>query len=130
MDVDRRAAPRSPAHVFFKKYMDGLPYLCEALEISMSGMLVRNLHGRVTQRACYAVELMHPEAPDDADPGASTPQSIWLIATPVWTRGDYQALSFVCRSRLDRLRLADLMTTLRGPARPTRAGAHEEFLTD
>jgi len=132
MDFDRRAAPRSPAHVYFNKYMDGVPHRCEALEISMSGMLVRNGHGPIPARACYAIELMHPDAVDDdhVDESSSTPQSVWLIATPVWTRGSFQALSFVSRSRLDRLRLADLITTLRGPAAPTRAAGNEAFLGD
>jgi len=130
MDVDRRAAPRSPAHVLFKKYIDGVPYLCEALEISMTGMLVRTLHGPSMPHASYAVELAHPDAngADVLDDDDAPPRRLWLCAVPVWTHGKFQALSFVSQSRLDRLRLADLIAALRGPACPTRATSEEAYL--
>jgi hypothetical protein len=95
MDLERRAAPRRSAHVYFNKYIDGQPYLCEALEMSTSGMLVRRVHEPDAPRACYALEL----APGPLAPGE---ERIWLCASPVWRSGDLEALSFVAQSDRDR----------------------------
>jgi hypothetical protein len=153
MELDRRSAPRTPAHLYFNKYIDGVPHLCEALEISMTGMLVRRVHEPDEDLACYAVEIglpgvdeVDPEAPtppagevadedepaeaacgDDGD-AATRPGRLWLCATSVWQEGRYQALAFVGHSALDRLRLADLMAELRGPAVAMRAGAGDAFV--
>jgi len=122
--ADRRSAPRTPVHVYFNKYIDGVPYLCEALELSMTGMLVRRVQEPERDLACYAVEL----APGD---GASEPEErVWLCAAPVWSHGRFEALSFVGQSHLDRLRLADLVTRLRGPAQVVTASASEAVIAE
>jgi hypothetical protein len=102
MDTERRAAPRRSAHVYFNKYIDGHPYLCEALEMSASGMLVRRVHEPDAPRACYAVEL----APGPLEPGD---ERIWLCASPVWRSGDLEALRFVAQSDRDRTLYDELM---------------------
>lgn len=144
MELDRRSAPRTPAHLYFNKYIDGVPHLCEALEISMTGMLVRRVHEPDEDLACYAVELGLPGV-DEVDPEAPTPPAgdveernddgaeprpgrLWLCATPIWQEGRYQALAFVGHSEMDRLRLADLMAELRGPATAMRVGGGEAFV--
>jgi hypothetical protein len=113
MDTERRVALRSPLHLYFNKYIDGVPHLCETIELSMTGMLLRSIHEPDASRACYAVELARPDAVPAAGPEASPePQAdrrVWLCATPVWRVGRYEALSFLAPSHLDRLKLADLL---------------------
>ncbi len=95
MATERRAAPRRSAHVYFNKYIDGHPYLCEAVELSTTGMLVRRVHEPDAPRAAYAVEL----AAGPLDPGA---ERLWLCASPVWQNGELEALAFVGHSDRDR----------------------------
>ncbi|APR79882.1 Hypothetical protein A7982_05229 [Minicystis rosea] len=88
--------------MYFNKYIDGQPYLCETLELSESGMLIRRIAEPEATRACYAVELAQgPLSPGD--------ERIWLCATPVWQSGDLEALRFVAQSERDRTLLAGLI---------------------
>jgi hypothetical protein len=102
METERRAAPRRSARVYFNKYIDGQPYLCEALELSETGMLLRRVGEPDASRACYALEL----APGPLDPGE---ERIWLCASPVWQAGEVEALRFVAQSERDRTLLAGLI---------------------
>ena len=102
MEIERRAAPRLPAHVYFNKYIDGQPYLCETLELSESGMLIRRVGEPEAARACYAVEL----AAGPLDPGD---ERIWLCASTVWQSGEVEALRFVAQSDRDRALLVNLI---------------------
>jgi hypothetical protein len=95
MTTERRAAPRSEARVYFNKYIDGHPHLCEAVEISPTGMLARRIHEPDAPRAAYAVEL----AAGPLDPGE---ERVWLCASPVWSDGEFEALRFVECSDRDR----------------------------
>ena len=104
--AERRAAARVPAHLFINKYVDGVPHLCEALELSMSGMLVRRVTEPDSSLACYAVEI--------GGGGSEPAERLWLCASPVWQSGAFQALTFVGASHFDRLRLAGLIASLRG----------------
>jgi hypothetical protein len=102
MNAERRAAPRSSARVYFNKYIDGHPHLCEALELSATGMLVRRIHEPDAPRAAYAIEL----APG---PLRSGDERVWLCASTVWSAGDLEALCFVeCEAR-DRALIEDLV---------------------
>jgi hypothetical protein len=103
--VDRRAATRSPVQIFLNKYVDGVPHLCEALELSMTGLLVRRVHEPESERACYALEI-------SGIAGSKPDERVWLCATPVWRSGRYEALGFVGQSHVDRLRLASLLHEL------------------
>jgi hypothetical protein len=102
METERRAAPRRSAHVYLNKYIDGHPYLCEALSLSATGMLIRRVAEPDAPRACYALEL----AKGPLDPGQ---ERIWLCASPVWSAGDFEALEFVAQSDRDRALLEGLM---------------------
>lgn len=108
MDVERRVAPRTPIHIYFNKYIDGMPHLCEAVEISMTGVLLRRVHEPDATRACYALEIA-----EAGDPGPEPAERVWLCAAPVWRLGQYEALSFVSPSHLDKLKLADLLASSR-----------------
>lgn len=103
--ADRRAAARTPVQIFLNKYVDGVPHLCEAIELSMTGLLVRRVAEPDGERACYALEISHK-------PGSEPDERLWLCATPVWRSGRYEALGFVGQSHLDRLRLANLLHDL------------------
>lgn len=102
METERRAAPRRSAHVYFNKYIDGQPHLCEAVELSASGMLLRKIHEPEAPRACYALELA-------AGPMGPGEERIWLCASPVWSEGGFEALRFVAQSDRDRTLLDGLM---------------------
>lgn len=102
METERRAAPRRSAHVYFNKYIDGHPYLCETLELSETGMLIRRIAEPDAPRACYALEL----AAGPLEPGE---ERLWLCASPVWQSGEMEALRFVAQSDRDRELLAGLM---------------------
>ena len=105
MNVDRRAAPRVEARVYLNKYIDGQPHLCEALEISTTGMLVRRVHEPDAPRAAYALEL----AAGPLDAGEAR---VWICASPVWAAGDLEALRFVECSDGDRARLQGLIAKM------------------
>ncbi|NUP11011.1 MAG: hypothetical protein HOW73_33610 [Polyangiaceae bacterium] len=97
MELDRRSSRRSKVGLFCNQYIDGFPHLTEALELSMTGALVRRVLGPDVDRACYALEL--------GDGG----DSVWLCATPVWRQGPFEAVRFVAQSLSDKLRLADVL---------------------
>lgn len=94
MEIERRRAPRASTRVYFNKYIDGHPYLCEAVELSTTGMLVRRVNEPDAPRAAYAVEL----AAGPLEPGA---ERLWLCASPVWQNGELEALAFVGHSERD-----------------------------
>ncbi len=108
METERRSAPRSPASIYFNKYIDGQPHLCEAIELSATGMLVRKVHEPEAARACYAIEIA---------PG-SEGEGVWLCATPVWSSGPFEALGFVGQSPRDRERVEALIAGLSSPGSP------------
>ncbi len=102
METERRSAARSPASIYFNKYIDGHPHLCEAIELSATGMLVRRVHEPDGSRACYAIEIA---------PG-SEGEGLWLCATPVWSSGPFEALGFVGQSPTDTARIEALIAGL------------------
>jgi hypothetical protein len=71
----------------------------------MTGMLVRRIYEPDVARACYAIEL--------ADPAQEAASRVWLCASPVWRFDRYEALTFVGQSPLDKMRLADLLSSAR-----------------
>ena len=103
MDIERRAARRATTHLFCNQYIDGMPCLSEAIELSMNGALVRRVLGPSLDRASYALEIAEPGSQD---------ARVWLCASPVWRIGNYEALRFVSQSEADRLRLADLLQSV------------------
>ena len=101
MNVERRAAPRVETRVYFNKYIDGQPYLCEAVELSTTGMLVRRVHEPDAPRALRGRARAGPLEPGE--------ERVWLCASPVWRAGDLEALRFVACSDGDRARLEGLI---------------------
>lgn len=97
MRSERRAAPRASVQVLFNKYIDGVPFAAEALEVSETGMLVRRVHEPERPRATYAVEIEAGEGPPR-----------WLCVASVWRWGDFEALAFVGHGDEDRRRLGEL----------------------
>ena len=100
MQLDRRSSRRSRVGLFCNQYIDGFPYLTEALEMSMTGALVRRVLAPEVDRASYAIEIATQDGPSDP---------VWLCATPVWRQGPFEAVQFVAQSLSDRLRLASLL---------------------
>lgn len=95
--TDRRRASRKSVSIFFNKYLQGVPHLAEALEISETGLVARRIHEPSGPRAVVAVELPGDEG------------SVWLCATPVWQNDELEALSFVGASEKDRTRIQALL---------------------
>ncbi|MEJ7733821.1 MAG: hypothetical protein WKG00_32075 [Polyangiaceae bacterium] len=156
MELDRRSAPRTPptstsTSTSMVSRTSASPGDLDDRHAGAAGARARR------DLACYAVEIGLPGV-DEVDPEAATPPAgevaeedesaeaksgddgdgdgdgqtrrgrLWLCATPIWQEGRYQALAFVGHSALDRLRLADLMAELRGPAVAMRAGAGDAFV--
>lgn len=88
MEAERRAAPRARVLLFANEYIDGVPCLCELVEMSNTGALVRRLLGPSTERAIYALEIGRSGAWSRGD-------RFWLAATPVWRDGEHEAVAFV-----------------------------------
>ncbi len=103
MQLDRRSSRRKSVHLFCNQYIDGAPVLGEALEISMSGALVRRVLGPDVDRACYALEVGLPSQPHER---------VFLCAAPIWRSGSFEAVRFVAQTPGDRLRLSDLLRSL------------------
>jgi hypothetical protein len=103
MEIERRTGRRARINLFCNQYIDGTPCLSEALELSMSGALVRRVLGPGLDRASYAIEISEPRTAEG---------SVWICAAPVWRIGNYEALRFVSQSETDRLRLADLLSSV------------------
>jgi hypothetical protein len=96
-NIERRQSRRAPLRLFCNQYIDGSPCLSEAMELSMTGALIRRVLGPSHDRASYAIELGGVEG------------RLWVCATPVWRLGNYEAVRFIAQSETDRLRLADLI---------------------
>jgi hypothetical protein len=111
MEIERRAAPRHSASIYFNKYIDGQPYIAEILELSQTGMLIRKIHEPDAPRACYAFEV----APAGGD-------RFFLCGAPVWNSGPFEAIGFVAQSPADRARIEALIGSL---ALPGRTSAEE-----
>ena len=101
MLVERRCSPRSRVHLYFNKYIDGQPYLCECLELSATGMLVRRIREPDFERACYAIEIARG-TDVDAD-------RLWLCVTPIWSVAGFEGLGFIAQSQRDRERVDTLL---------------------
>ncbi len=108
METERRAAPRSPARVYFNKYIDGRPHLCEAVELSSTGLLARRIHEPDAPRAAYAVELA-------SGPLEGGEERVWLCASPVWSDGELEALRFIECSDRDRALVEGLIAHVAAP---------------
>jgi hypothetical protein len=102
--MELRAAPRSSVRIFANEYIDRVPCLCEVLELSQTGMLVRRLLGPESELATYAIELGREDGV-----GADR---MWLCAASVWKSDALEALAFVGHSDTDRKRLGDLLASL------------------
>ena len=99
--ADRRRAPRRAVQLYFNKYIDGVPYTGEALELSVSGVLLRRIIEPDVVRDAFALEI----GPEYAAPE----ERLWLYATLIWSLGPYEALGFVGPSRENRRRLEGLI---------------------
>lgn len=102
MDLDRRSSRRSRVSFFCNQYIDGFPYLSEALEMSMSGALIRRVLGPELDSATYALEI-------GGSSEEGEPAGVWVCATPIWRHGPFEAVQFVAQSLTDRLKLANLL---------------------
>jgi hypothetical protein len=103
---ERRTAKRAGVEILLNKYIDGFPYACRALDLSMGGILVRRIHEPSLRREAYPLEI--------GVPGAETP--IWIWTRPVWTRGARQALRFMGMTAQDRNALQQYVHALRPAA--------------
>lgn len=99
-NIERRSARRASLRLFCNQYIDGAPCLSEAVELSMTGALIRRVLGPTHDRASYAIEIGGV---------AGHEGRVWICAAPVWRLGNYEAVRFIAQSETDRLRLASLI---------------------
>jgi hypothetical protein len=83
--------------VFFNRFLDGYPYLCRAVDLSSSALLIETFSEPETRAERFALELRFPGDDD----------SLWLWARRLWRRGEREALEFVslscaARNRIER----------------------------
>jgi hypothetical protein len=85
--------------VFCNKYIDGMPYLAEILDISKDGLLLRTTIEPHTHQTSFAIELEFP----------GNPTKLWLWARSVRKSGNHQAVTLVGTELFDRACLAQLV---------------------
>jgi len=88
--------------VYFNKYIDGHPYLCEAVEMSSTGMLVRRVREPDAPRAAYALELA-------SGPLSAGESRVWLLREPGVATRELEALAFVGQSAHDTARIEEII---------------------
>lgn len=81
--------------VMFNKYIEGRPYLCQAVNISGGGLLAATFCEPERQPESFAVELRFP----------GQERSNWLWARTVRRAERWQALVFVALADADRAAL-------------------------
>lgn len=100
--LNRRLDRRVPVELFVNQYVDGHPVLCDALDLSWSGMLLRH-RAEPPELALYALEFGLPEREG----------SLWAFARPAWQRGRLQAVRIVGMDREDNRELARFLAERR-----------------
>jgi hypothetical protein len=93
--VERRNETRRPVDLMFNKYIEGHPYLCQALNISGGGLLAATFCEPERQPESFAVELRFP----------GQDHSTWLWARTVRCDDRQQALAFMALADVDRTAL-------------------------
>lgn len=103
---ERRHAHRAPVNTLVNKYIDGFPYVCEALDLSAGGMLIRRIWEPERDKDFFPLELALPNAR----------AGMWIWTRTVWTRGETQALRFVWMDEADRGLLSNYLDSVRKAA--------------
>lgn len=93
--AERRDDTRRPVDLMFNKYIDGRPYLCQALNICVGGLLARTFCEPERQPESFAVELRLP----------GQDHSTWLWARSVRRDETGQALAFMALGDRDKAAL-------------------------
>ncbi len=93
--MDRRNDRRKPVDIFFNKFLEGYPYLCRAIDVSPSGVLVETYAEPEMDADRFPLEL---RLPGDDD-------TLWIWARRVRRHGKTQALEFVSTSQAVKQRL-------------------------
>ena len=99
---ERRAQARKPFDIYFNKFLNGYPFLCRCLDLSVGGALVETYAEPDVDVGRFPVEL---RLPGDA-------ASIWLWARRIRVTGTRQAFAFVNTSPAIARRLARRLRTV------------------
>ncbi len=81
------------------KYIDGMPYLAEVVDLSATGLLLRTTIEPTRQPDGFSIELDVP----------GNPTRLWLWGRTVRREGGYQAIELVGTELFDRASLAQLV---------------------
>ena len=114
MNVEQRREPRTPflkksprqafvtesEPVFANKYIDGLPYTVELLDVSPTGFSVRSIFEPSSEKETFALELCLDE------------KRFFTWARRVRRDGDREAYQILAIDPLDRARLQKFLRTL------------------
>ncbi len=98
--LERRSSNRARLEpLFCNKYIDGLPYLAEVVDLSEAGLLLRTTIEPEKQPECFSIELDVP----------GNPTRMWLWARTVRRERGLQAVELVGTELFDRASLAQLV---------------------
>jgi hypothetical protein len=101
---ERRRSSRARLEpLFCNKYIDGMPYLAEVVDVSPTGILLRTTIEPVRQPDCFSgsfsIELDVP----------GNPIRLWLWGRTVRREGQYHAIELLGTELFDRASLAQLV---------------------
>lgn len=86
---ERRTQARKPVDLYFNKFLNGYPYLCRCVDLSMGGALVETYAEPEVEQERFPIELRMP----------GERESMWLWARRTRVAGSRQAFTFVNLSR-------------------------------
>ena len=99
-NTDRRKTGRARLQpLFCNKYIDGMPYLAEIVDLSPTGLLLRTTIEPSRQPDCFSIELDVP----------GNPTRLWLWGRTVRRDGDQHAIELFGTELFDRAYLAQLV---------------------
>lgn len=101
IDTERRRTHR--AHLgplFCNKYIEGIPYLAEVVDLSPTGLLLRTtIEPDCSSASSFSIELDVP----------GNPTRLWLWGRTVRQGGGYHAIELIGTELFDRASLAQLV---------------------
>ena len=85
---ERRQSSRKSVDVFFNRFLNGYPYLCRAVDLSTTALLVETFAEPESDANRFSLEFRFP----------GDKESLWLWARRVRREGQREALEFVSMS--------------------------------
>lgn len=98
--LERRGSNRARLEpLFCNRYIDGIPYLAEVVDLSPNGLRLRSLIEPKKDVGCFSIELHVP----------GNPTTMWLWARTVRRDNEHHAVELIGTELFDRASLAQLV---------------------